>query len=165
MRRHSDHGVPCLESLEGWWICVSPFSIHFGWVCAASLVCTNQAFVQGGTDTRAQEGLAIASLAALAMGAAGVAWVRADPLVGGVAAWANFAIGDKLSNSDGRFQQGANTYREFDVETLHQLATTAFVVAAIHTLASVLLTLRVVRRRLSTPPAVHKTAVEIGSGG
>merc|ERR1719183_773344 len=144
------------ESLLGWWICVFPFSIHFGWLCAASLVNENIACISYGADTSAQYGVAITSLVVLPVGAAALAWMRADPVVGGVAAWAISAIGAELSKSDGKFQQGVDTYRNFNVTTLHHIATAAFVIAAIHGVATILLTFLAAWRQFCARPHADK---------
>merc|ERR1712216_826783 len=60
---------PASENVVGWWVCVFPFSIHFSWLCAASLVNINIACVQLGAGTSAQYGMAITSLVVLGIGA------------------------------------------------------------------------------------------------
>merc|ERR1711959_144801 len=56
--------------------------------------------------------------------------------------WALAAIGNKLAASDGRMQQGAGHYTNFDTETLSKFSTAAYSIAGIYAAVTVGLTLR-----------------------
>jgi len=150
-----------------YWVSLFGFSVHLGWIIAATLININLASIDSGADDAAQQGVAIGSLATLAIVAAVLAWPRMDPAVGGVAAWALLAIGRELWNSDGRMQQGSGNYREFGTDLLRDYATTAFVLAAIHAAVAVGLLVRnavVVARMPDVQPAAQgdeREAVEI----
>lgn len=135
-------GSPASDSLTGWWTTVLPLSIHFTWACAASLLNINVCAASDlGASVSTQYGVAITSLVVLFVGAATLAWTRADPVVSAVAAWALFAIADKQNGytSDPlRLQQGSE-YRDFDLASIHNIAAAAFVVASIHAFASVVM--------------------------
>lgn len=109
-------------------------------VMAASLLNINLAIIKAGADTDAQLGIAIASLVMLAIMSAALAWPRQDPVVGGVAAWALFAIGSKLSGSTGTMRQGdIGTDAVFNTNTLTNLATASFSIAGVYALATFVL--------------------------
>jgi len=135
--------TPVWSSVAQWWIAVFPFFVHFGWVMAASLVNINLASIKSGAGNAAQEGLAIASIALLALTAAVLALPKMDPVVPGVTCWALAAIGDYLlSKSNGTMQQGLGHYTQFDTATLGMFATAAFSVAGLHGAVSCVLTIR-----------------------
>jgi len=158
---------PASESLLGWWVSVLPLSIHFTWACAASLVNVNASCASDfGAGVDAQYGLSITSLVVLFFGAAALGWSCADPVVSAVTAWALFAIADKqkgYSSDPVKLQQGADTYREFDLTTIHDIAIAVFVIAAIHAFASLLLMALAVWRR-SIEYSAHTSEAEQEEG-
>jgi len=152
-----------LSTLQ-WCLCIFPFTVHFGWCIAASLVNANISIVASGADENMQYHVAVATLVVALVLPALLAWPLHEPLCGSTAAWALIAIamnlmGDKTGDTGtGVFQQGPakSDIKDFSKSSLHSTALACLAVAAIQLAAALFFVLKVAL----TPKSTSDEAVE-----
>lgn len=147
-----------------WWVVAFPFSIHFAWTLAATVVNLNLGIVWSHASVTAQYWLGMSSLSMLAVAVAVLSWYpRQDPVATFVGAWALAAIGSKLYSSNGRMRQD-DKEAEFNTDSLKSCGTALFVLASVLALAGVVLVVlagwRWGRRRMVRSSTMNGSKVE-----